>query len=75
MGLNSQAIFFDELPTILEFFSSENLSVQYEEVERANQEIIRHLRDIIIDTRIHTDWYKYLPNVQQKFLDPWSISR
>jgi len=26
---------------------------------------MRHLRDIIFDTRIHADWYKYLPYVQR----------
>ena len=33
--------------------------------ERTNKEIMRHLRDIIYDTRIFANWYKYLPFVQR----------
>ena len=59
---------FDELPKILEFSHQKIQAYSHEEnsiVERANKEIMRHLRDIIFDTRIHADWYKYLPYVQR----------
>ena len=59
---------FDELPKILEFSHQKIQAYSHEEnsiVERANKEIMRHLRDITFDTRIHADWYKYLPYVQR----------
>ena len=34
-------------------------------IERANKEILRHLRAIIFDTRIVSEWSKYLPLVQR----------
>jgi hypothetical protein len=34
-------------------------------VERANKEVIRHLRDIIFDARVESDWSTYLPLVQR----------
>jgi hypothetical protein len=34
-------------------------------VERANKEVMRHLRDIIFDARVDTDWSTYVPLVQR----------
>ena len=34
-------------------------------VERANKEIMRHLRGFIFDRRIREHWYKYLPFVMR----------
>jgi hypothetical protein len=34
-------------------------------VERANKEVMRHLRDIVYDTRIKDDWEDHLPTVQR----------
>ena len=59
---------FEELPTIIDFSHQKIQAYSHEEnsiVERANKEIMRHLRDIIFDTRIYADWYKYLPFVQR----------
>ena len=34
-------------------------------VERANKEVMRHLRGIILDKRVQTEWSTYLPLVQR----------
>ena len=34
-------------------------------VERANKEVMRHLRGIILDKKVHTEWSTYLPLVQR----------
>jgi hypothetical protein len=34
-------------------------------VERANKEVMRHLRAFIYDRRLKQEWYKYLPFVQR----------
>ena len=34
-------------------------------VERANKEVMRHLRDIIFDARVESDWSTYVPLVQR----------
>jgi cleavage and polyadenylation specificity factor subunit 1 len=34
-------------------------------VERANKEVMRHLRDIIYDARVESDWSTYVPLVQR----------
>jgi len=34
-------------------------------VERANKEVMRHLRGILLDNRVHTEWSIYLPLVQR----------
>jgi hypothetical protein len=34
-------------------------------VERANKEVMRHLRAFIFDERIMSDWVKYIPLVQR----------
>jgi hypothetical protein len=58
----------DQLNTMLEIEHHKIHAYSHEEnsiVERANKEIMRHLRDIIYDTRIFANWYKYLPFVQR----------
>lgn len=42
-------------------YSSEENAI----VERANKEVLRHLRAIIHDTKVITKWYMYLPFVQR----------
>jgi hypothetical protein len=57
-----------QINTMLEITHHKIHAYSHEEnsiVERANKEIMRHLRDIIYDTRIFANWYKYLPFVQR----------
>jgi hypothetical protein len=59
---------FDQLPKMLELTHRRTQAYSHEEnsiVERANKEIMRHLRDIIFDTRIIADWHKYVPFVMR----------
>ena len=34
-------------------------------VERANREIIRHLRNILYETKIHKEWEEHVPDIQR----------
>jgi transposase InsO family protein len=34
-------------------------------VERANREIIRHLRNILYETKIHKEWEDHIPDIQR----------
>jgi len=34
-------------------------------VERANKEVLRHLRDILYDTKVHSKWADHIPAIQR----------
>ena len=67
-GLNFKSELIRELINILGAEHELTTAYSKEEnaiVERANKEILRHLRNIIFDRRVGTKWSRYLPIVQR----------
>jgi transposase InsO family protein len=58
----------EQLTSLLDINHNKIHAYSHEEngiIERVNREIMKHLREIIFDKRIHADWYKFLPFVQR----------
>lgn len=61
----------DTITQLMNWISCEHVTIHpysHQEngiVERANKEVMRHLRNILFDTRIKEDWPIYLPLVQR----------